>query len=26
LYHMTIGILCLVILYGLTKRMSKWNK
>ena len=23
LYHMTIGILCLVILYGLTKRMSK---
>lgn len=23
LYHMTIGILCLVILYGLTKRLSK---
>ena len=23
LYHMTIGVLCLVILYGLTKRMSK---
>ena len=23
LYHMTIGLLCLVILYGLSKRMSK---
>lgn len=23
LYHMTIGLLCLIILYGLTKRMSK---
>jgi hypothetical protein len=23
LYHMSIGLLCLVILYGLTKRMSK---